>query len=402
MITSLDNYIKNPRNDKNNFFLALEYFKLRYYSPASGLFLRCSELSSDPDLVYESLLNMYFCYKELEGRLFTCNSILKNTLAQFPDRPEVLYHLAKLSIEENKWMDAYMYSSMGIKCAKNVKQYSSDLRYKGVHNLYMEKAFSSWWVGKSKETRQIYQYVLKNLLDDLNEEEKKYLEDQIIEKNMALEKDTFLEYSKEDTNNFPYTFDNKDKIDKNFSQCLQDMFVLYCLNGKENGTYLEIGSAYPYYGNNTALLEHTFNWTGVGIENDPKKCNEQSIYRKNPVILADALLIDYDKLIQKYLPGCQNIDFLQLDIEPVDNTYEALLNIPFDKYKFAVITYEHDDYADITQSYKQKSREFLSAKGYYLAVPDVSPINGYSFEDWWVHPDLVDIDHIKNFALKKK
>ena len=35
---------------------------------------------------------------------------------------------------------------------------------------------------------------------------------------------------------------------------MQDMFVLTVLNGKTNGTYLEIGSGDPFIGSNTALL----------------------------------------------------------------------------------------------------------------------------------------------------
>lgn len=402
MITQLNNYLQDPKNARNNFLLGLEYFKQNHYSPAFSFFLRSSELSDDDNLTYESFLNMYFCFKELGGRNITCNSILKSALSQFYDRPEVYYHLAKLSIEENKWMDAYMYANMGIKLGINSQKYISDLRYKSVHNLYLEKAFTAWWVGRSTETRKTFQYILKNLLENLDDEEKKYLEGQITGKGMAPEPKTFIMYTKENSGTFPYEFANKEKIDKNFSQCLQDMFVLYCLNGKENGTYLEIGSAFPYHGNNTALLEHTFNWKGIGVENEKKKYDELIYYRKNPIVFGDATFIDYDRAIKKYLPNVTNIDFLQIDIEPPDITYQALLAIPFDKYKFAVITYEHDDYTDITQSYRQKSREYLISKGYYLAVPDVSPIDGFSFEDWWVHPDLVDINRVKNFAIKKK
>ena len=37
--------------------------------------------------------------------------------------------------------------------------------------------------------------------------------------------------------------------------------------------------------------------------------------------------------------------------------------------------------------------------GYELVIGNVSPMENCSFEDWWVHPDLVDrklIDQIKN------
>ncbi len=44
------------------------------------------------------------------------------------------------------------------------------------------------------------------------------------------------------------------------------MFVLSMLNGKKNGTYLEIGAGSYYYGNNTYLLEKSFDWNGISID----------------------------------------------------------------------------------------------------------------------------------------
>jgi hypothetical protein len=100
-------------------------------------------------------------------------------------------------------------------------------------------------------------------------------------------------------------------------------------------------------------------------------------------------LIDYSKLLDKYFPNTNTIDYLQLDIEPPRNTYEALLAIPFDKYKFNIITYEHDYYIDITRSYRDKARDYLTSKGYVLAVANISPNENSPFEDWWIHKDLV-------------
>jgi hypothetical protein len=67
-----------------------------------------------------------------------------------------------------------------------------------------------------------------------------------------------------------------------------------------------------------------------------------------------------------------------------------MTKIPFDKFKFAVITYEHDHYIDISKAFREKSRVFLSSRGYELVVNDVSPDGTSNFEDWWVHPDLVN------------
>jgi hypothetical protein len=41
----------------------------------------------------------------------------------------------------------------------------------------------------------------------------------------------------------------------------------------------------------------------------------------------------------------------------------------------------------------------LLSQGYELVAADIAPNNWASFEDWWVHPDLVDretIDRMKS------
>jgi len=70
--------------------------------------------------------------------------------------------------------------------------------------------------------------------------------------------------------------------------------------------------------------------------------------------------------------------------------FEVLQKIPFHTHKFRVITFEHDHYADDTQSIKDKSRKYLQSFGYELVVSNVSPDDYCDYEDWWVHPDLVD------------
>jgi hypothetical protein len=63
-----------------------------------------------------------------------------------------------------------------------------------------------------------------------------------------------------------------------------------------------------------------------------------------------------------------------------------------------VITYEHDYYVDVSRSYREKSRKYLKDMGYELVVANICPRENCPFEDWWVHPDLVDralIEQIK-------
>jgi hypothetical protein len=66
------------------------------------------------------------------------------------------------------------------------------------------------------------------------------------------------------------------------------------------------------------------------------------------------------------------------------------LNIPFDTYKFAVITYEHDYYCDESKSFQEKSRKYLESYGYVRVVNNISPDDFRPYEDWWVHPDFID------------
>lgn len=160
----------------------------------------------------------------------------------------------------------------------------------------------------------------------------------------------------------------------------------------------------PFVGNNTALLELNYDWKGVSLETNFEFVEEYRKTRRNPILRTDALTMNYRKLFKEHF-DTQEIDYLQLDIEPARNTFEALLSIPFEDYKFAVITYEHDYYVDVTKSYRDKSRRYLKMMGYELIVNDVSPDGISNFEDWWVHPDLVDariVDIMKDTSNKTK
>jgi hypothetical protein len=123
--------------------------------------------------------------------------------------------------------------------------------------------------------------------------------------------------------------------------------------------------------------------------------------RKNKVLCENALKIDYEKLLAENFTDSV-LDYLQLDIEPSSNTFDALLLIPFDKYEFRVITYEHDHYVDMSRSYREKSRRYLKSIGYTLIFNDIAPNEGCSFEDWWVKKDLVDQSILQAFSSYPK
>jgi hypothetical protein len=184
-------------------------------------------------------------------------------------------------------------------------------------------------------------------------------------------------------------FPGIETITNNYSEAYQDIFILSALNGKRGGTYLEIGSADPFYHNNTALLETKFGWTGASIDIRREMVEEFNDRRDNLVFCLDATKIDYAKFIPRVGLG-QDIDYLQLDCDPPGRTFEILKMIPFDQHRFAVITFEHDYYAD--QSVRDASREYLTEKGYKLVASDIAFNEKHSYEDWWVHPELVSAE----------
>lgn len=391
----LENYISDPNNDKNNFYLGLYYENQQHYSPAASFYLRCAEKTEDLSLRYESLLRLYLCYSALGNRNHTVETLLKLAISLCPQKPEAYFFLTQYYESKSEWLNVYLYASIALDISKNKSKFLSKTDYPDSYALIFQKAAAAWWIGKAQESRKLFRVLLNEHIDSLNDKYKTLLETNLSKLGSGPESQAVRRYNSSLKNRLNYTYQNIDLVDVNYSQVYQDMFILTALNGKKDGTYLEIGSAHAFHNSNTALLETKFGWTGVGIELDPDLANTHKNQRKNPVLCTDALLVNYEKLLAKYFPDQYTIDYLQLDIEPPRNTYEALLSIPFDKYKFAVISYEHDYYVDITRSYREKSRDYLESIGYQLVVPNVSPDENSPFEDWWVHPDLIDKNTIK-------
>jgi hypothetical protein len=191
-------------------------------------------------------------------------------------------------------------------------------------------------------------------------------------------------------NNLRFPFREHELIQEGTSQAGQDLFVLAMLNGKRNGTYLEIGAGPAISTSNSYVLETIYGWRGASVDFNIGWYNEhKAIQRKHYIELADATTIDYPELLHRAGITNTDIDYASIDCDPPHVTFEVLKRLPFDTHRFAVITFEHDCYAwgdDI----KFKSREFLQSKGYELVVSNISPLQELGdFEDWYVHPDLV-------------
>ena len=115
--------------------------------------------------------------------------------------------------------------------------------------------------------------------------------------------------------------------------------------------------------------------------------------------IKDARSVNYRSILDANFPT--NIDYLQIDLD-VNNkstldTLVILNNTVFDKYKFASVTFEHDIYTGNFFDTQESSRKIFNERGYVLVFENVSVFweSGFKpFEDWYVHPDLVDMDYI--------
>lgn len=180
---------------------------------------------------------------------------------------------------------------------------------------------------------------------------------------------------------------------KSRSQAHQESFVLNVLKEKRNGFYLELGAGWPTKNSNTYLLESEYDWSGISFEIDSQRAIEYNSVRKNKTFCEDAVTFDYlNYFILNNVPT--QIDYLQMDIHPAEDTLKALQAMPIDKYRFSVITYEHNGYDNINN--KIKSQEILKNLGYELVVENLKYFSR-AYEDWWVDPSVVEYDNYKFF-----
>ena len=190
------------------------------------------------------------------------------------------------------------------------------------------------------------------------------------------------------------------------SQAGQEEFVIMVLKNKTCGTFIEVGSEHPVLNNNTFFLERYSGWNGMMIEYNPVWEEWYKKWRTSDYIIGDAVDVDYVSICKaltygRYLKDDTIIDYLQIDLDVAnESTIKTLENFDknvFDKYKFRVITFEHDKYTGwCGEDTRTRSREIFERRGYLRVFGDVkhnlSPQWCVAFEDWYVMPELVDMN----------
>lgn len=188
-------------------------------------------------------------------------------------------------------------------------------------------------------------------------------------------------------------------------QAQQDRFVTTIMKQKQNGFFVEIGSNHPIDINNSYLLEKTYNWKGIMIEYESKYLPSYKQHRPNSIhVIQDATTIDYKNLFEANDVPLQ-MDYLQIDLE-ADNgstiqTLEKLNREVLDAYTFATVTFEHDIYRGDFYNTRMRSRQIFEERGYVCVFKDIhNKEPRYVYEDWYVHPSLVDMDYVDSLMSK--
>ncbi len=388
----LHKYIQDPLDPYVNAELGQEYENIGQGAAALSYFLRASELTydSDPVLAYNGILKTWLQLNRTKRRKKYEKGQLEQAIAYLPTRPEAYLFLCRWYSEREEWMIANMYADLGLQYVYE-DPLPYDVGYKGEWELRFQKAFVCWYIGQRKLSEQIWLELYNNPYVD--EKHRETVINNCINFNLIdkrPEQTTWhdlLPYKNSDYKNLKYQFKGAINVKENYSQCYQDMFVLSALDGKKNGTYLEIGAGRPYYGNNTALLK-AWGYKGVSLDISKEFLKLWKEQRPNDICLdQDARFADYTKICDEHI-NSRYIDYLQLDVDPASNTYKVLQKINFNELQFGIITYEHDYYCDNSKSYRDKSRKLLQEAGYVLMAGNISPDNNSPYEDWWVSEDI--------------
>jgi hypothetical protein len=181
------------------------------------------------------------------------------------------------------------------------------------------------------------------------------------------------------------------------SQIQQDKFVNEYLN-KDNGFFVDIGAGTSGIHNmpvgfysNTYFFESR-GWTGIAIDYDKIYIDSVKNQRNCSCVCEDLMVTNINNILENY--NCPELsDYLSFDVDEASE--KVLLDLDLSKYKFRVITFEHNIYqteSDIFSKNSQEayrrlyniSREKFKDYGYTLYKPDVV-LSGYgSVEDWYI------------------
>jgi len=117
--------------------------------------------------------------------------------------------------------------------------------------------------------------------------------------------------------------------------------------------------------------------------------------RSNKCLKVDATKFDYEVFFRdNNFP--EQIDYLQIDIDPPYANLEVLKRLPLSNYRFTVITFEHDLYSNPDNAeVKESANQILNNFGYFrfadnvMVKPTRFSQKWEPFEDWYLDASVV-------------
>jgi FkbM family methyltransferase len=210
-------------------------------------------------------------------------------------------------------------------------------------------------------------------------------------------------------------------IVRSHAQLFQDLLVVFLLQGKRNGFFVEIGAADGVYMSNTLILERDFQWAGVLAEPASgwhaalkvnrntfidyrfvwSKSGEQLEFKETEAREGSTLstLVDRDfnrddrakgttytvhtitlnDLLVTY-KSPTDIDYLSIDTE--GSEFDILNAFDFSRYNVKIITVEHN----FREPDRQQINRLLTGTGFIRVFEPFS-----QFDDWYVKRSILGL-----------
>ncbi len=382
-------FINNPYDLNINLDLGFLYEEQSQLASAVSHYLRGAEYGLDnlienkKLLITECLLRASVCMDKLGGRNYSTKGLVLHSISHSPSLPQVYLQMSKVYETTGEWGECNAMCSSGIELIdlyQNLR-YDSRTKEQVLNELLYQKAVSDYYIGKTNKAR----------IDLLKLRRKSNLENWIL---AAIDKSLnsigyptkFNQVNYHSSSNLSNSPIFKENSFVSYSYSLKDVFVSTLIK-RVSGTYLEIGFTDPVVDSSTNLLEKDYIWRGVSVSDNSNIVNKFNSTRRNKAILSNPSTTDYRQILAaENMPS--EIGYLQLDFEPVETSLSALKIVPFNDYKFGIITFKHNFYKS-NPNVRDESRKFLEQMGYELLITDVSHNCLQSFEDWWVHPEVI-------------
>ena len=153
----------DPFNPELNFKCAKEYDALGQSASAVSFYLRTAEYGheSHKNLAYESLLRMSICFESQNDRVATVSNCILQAIALDPSREEGYFLMARYYERQGNWQECYTWACMGL-AIPGLGFENEFLDFPGTLGNFFEKAVAGWWIGRAKESKELFAWMLQS------------------------------------------------------------------------------------------------------------------------------------------------------------------------------------------------------------------------------------------------